>query len=383
MQNRGAAPTRRRTTVLWCLTTAAVAILASFTGALAPAVAAAPPDATSSPAATSGDVSWGVAPANNANGSDRPHFDYTLDPGATLADELVVTNHSDHPIMLDVYAADAFTTSNGAIDVLPAGKPSTDSGLWVAVASPTVTVDSGVSVAVPFTLRVPASATPGDHPAGIVTALVEPGTGSGVQVQHRLGARIYLRVTGTLSPSLAVTDVRADFHGVANPFAPGSATVTYTVRNTGNVRLGGRESVTVAGPGGVLSRNLATSDLPEILPGGSLTRTATVTGVWPAFRMTADVAVTPADESDGPLANAKPALGHGVSAAVPWSQLALLLLVVGATVGGLRLRRRRRAAIRATVAAAVAKALADRDSTPVATSATAVDVADVADASPV
>ena len=43
----------------------------------------------------------------------------------------------------------------------------------------------------------------------------------------------------------------ADFHGVANPFAPGSATVTYTVRNTGNVRLGGRESVTVAGPGGV------------------------------------------------------------------------------------------------------------------------------------
>ena len=206
----------------------------------------------------------------------------------------------------------------------------------------------------------------GREKVSVTARLTGPASGSGAS------RRVMLEIDGREMETRSVSTQPA-----------GSATVTYTVRNTGNVRLGGRESVTVAGPGGVLSRNLATSDLPEILPGGSLTRTATVTGFWPAFRMTADVAVTPADESDGPLANAKPALGHGVSAAVPWSQLALLLLVVGATVGGLRLRRRRRAAIRATVAAAVAKALADRDSTPVATSATALDVADVADASPV
>ena len=48
---------------------------------------------------------------------------------------------------------------------------------------------------------------------------------------------IELRVTGPLRAGLQVESISTGFNDPLNPFGTGSATVSYTVHNTGNVRL--------------------------------------------------------------------------------------------------------------------------------------------------
>jgi hypothetical protein len=342
---------------------AAAALVLVATPAPAGAAPAPSPATPSNPAVPSaaatpdGQVSWGVAPAPGSSGAARAHFDYTLNPGARITDAMVVTNHSERAITLNVYATDAFTTHGGGIDALPAGAKPTDVGAWIAAGTGTVTVPAGQAVTVPFTLTVPAGATPGDHSGAVLTSLVEDSGSGGVRVDHRLGSRVYVRIAGPLRPALTVTQVHAGYTGTVNPAGTGDVRVTYTVSNTGNVRLSGHQRVTVAGPLGVLSRGVPVADLPEILPGGSLTRTVTVPGVWPAARMAARISVAPVAGAGAPAVRAQPASGSAGLWAPPWGQLLVLVVLVAVVLGLILMRRRHRRAIAAAVSEAVERAL--------------------------
>ncbi|MDF2849314.1 MAG: hypothetical protein K0R97_3296, partial [Oerskovia sp.] len=263
----------------------AAAVLAGVVAALLSTAPAGALEAPDGPAPGSTPVTWGVAPAS------APTFDLALDPGTTVTDELVVTNHGDVPLDLAVYAADAFTSPTGALDVLPAGTPSEDLGAWITADAARVAVGPGERVAVPFTLTVPADATPGDHTAALVTSLVTGAGEGGVAVDRRLGTRVLVRVTGDLTPSATITAVRAAYAGSWNPVGTGDAQVSYTVTNTGNVRLAGPLSATVAG--GVGSVSVPLGDLPELLPGDAITLTGTVSGVAPLGWLRASVTLAP------------------------------------------------------------------------------------------
>src|SRR5690606_6415897 len=77
--------------------------------------------------------------------------------------------------------------------------------------------------------------------------------------------------------------------GSSNPFGSGRATVSYTVTNTGNVRAGGEQVVSVRGLFGITGREAALDDLPELLPGASIDVEVVIDEVWPAVRTTASV----------------------------------------------------------------------------------------------
>ncbi|WP_232519835.1 DUF916 domain-containing protein [Actinosynnema pretiosum] len=151
-----------------------------------------------------------------------------------------------------MYAADAFTTSPGQLDLLPAGTPSERVGTWVSFGQGEVTVQAGQTVPVPFTVSVPTTAIPGDHSGGVVTSLGVADASSGITVDRRLGSRVHVRVGGALAPSLEVRDLTVDCAGSANPVGAGSAKVSYTVVNTDNTRLTATQSVRVEGPFGWL-----------------------------------------------------------------------------------------------------------------------------------
>lgn len=101
---------------------AAPALPAAADPAPADPAAADPAADPAADAAASTQVTWGVRPADTVHGTERPNFAYTLPPGGTLSDALVVTNKGDAPLALDVYAADGFLTPDGTLDVLEAGR---------------------------------------------------------------------------------------------------------------------------------------------------------------------------------------------------------------------------------------------------------------------
>jgi len=278
-------------------------------------------------AADDGQLTWGVAPADGKQGDDRPNFVYDAEPGDVIHDGIVVTNLGSDPLTLRVYAADALTTSSGQLDLLPSGQPSVDVGTWVALEDDTVEVPGGGSTTVPFTVSVPDDATPGDHSGGVVTSYVSDAGGAPVALDSRLGSRMHIRVAGELNPAVTVSAASVTYHGTANPFAAGSATVTYTVTNTGNTRVTGTDQVRVSGPSGMLRTAPAGGALPELLPGSALVRHVEVPGVWPTVRVSADVQVLA--EGVGIGGRPVPAVSAAATGwAVPWVLAALVVIVV-------------------------------------------------------
>ena len=138
-------------------------------------------------------MTWSVKPADTAQGRDRPNYAYDLPPGGTVGDALYVANRSPQPITLTVYAADGFLTEDGALDILAGGVASTDLGSWVQIETAELTLDSGASAEVPFTIAVPADASPGDYAAGVVASMLVTAD-NGTITERRLGSRVHLRV---------------------------------------------------------------------------------------------------------------------------------------------------------------------------------------------
>ncbi|WP_420112438.1 WxL protein peptidoglycan domain-containing protein, partial [Pseudactinotalea sp.] len=253
-----------------------------------------------------------------------------------IQDGLEVANTGEAELTLAVAAADGFTTANGVLDLVPVTDPQLDLGAWVVPEVSELTLAPGDRVEVPFTLTVPQDAAPGDHTGGIVTIRTSDAGGT-VQLEQRLASRIHVRVPGEQVVTLAVSDLEIDQPAQLNPVAAGTATVRYAVRNEGSVRTLYTERVTVSGPGGIGTVE-AVATVEEILPGSEIVRVVEVPGVWSLGYTDVSVDVVP-QAVDGELA--APILLDGGAWSVPWSILALLVLVIAAAIviGVLRSKR--------------------------------------------
>ncbi|MFJ5113505.1 WxL protein peptidoglycan domain-containing protein [Streptomyces sp. NPDC088551] len=317
--------------------------------------------------AADGDVTWTVRTAANGYGDDRSSYSYTVNPGGQVKDAMVVANRGKSPLELTVYAADGFTTDTGQLDLLTKDKKSTGIGAWARAGRDSVVIKPGTSAEVPFTVRVPGNATPGDYVGGVLTSLKQADEAEGISVDRRLGIRVKLRVSGELKPKLAVEDLHVDYTGSANPFAKGDATVTYTIHNTGNALLSARQTVSVSGPFGWLRTEAGDiAAPPELLPGESWKTKVPVHGVAPGVSVAATATLTPLlTDASGSTTSLKPveATAHGW--AVPWTLLLLVVVLLAAVVGAFILTRRTRARRKvredARVQNAVEQALRDKE----------------------
>ncbi|MDP9792835.1 hypothetical protein J2S43_001347 [Catenuloplanes nepalensis] len=358
---------RWKNTVLAVLVAAVSAGLwatpATAASVMAAPVAASPMPASAMPAsvmAEEGDVTWTVRTASNSLGADRSSYSYAINPGATVSDAMVVANRGTDALSLTVYAADGFTTGEGGLDLRNRDVAQTGIGVWATAPAASVTVAPGQTVDVPFTVAVPANATPGDYVGGIVTSLTRPDASQQVNVERRLGIRIKLRVGGALAPALAVSDLSVSYDGSWNPFAGGTATVSYTIRNTGNTTLSATQAASVAGPFGWWRSDAGDiAAPPELLPGESWPVTVPVADVPAALLLTGTATLTPlVVDPSGSRSMLEPVSADATAWAVPWLLLLLILVLIALVVLALRLRRRRRAREDARVAKAVQEALA-------------------------
>lgn len=288
-------------------------------------------------------LTWGIAPSGpEGPTAAKPVFDLQLDPGDVVQDLVSVSNYGETDLALEVYAQDAFTTDTGGLDALPSTGESVGAGAWIQVVG-RVTVPARSRVDVPFTLRVPPDAAPGDYAAAIMASTTQPATdseGGQVLVDRRVGSRVYLRVNGDLTPGLAANISSATFGGGGSPVAMGDVEVTFRVSNHGNVRLGGTSVVTVVGPFGLQKVTVDGPDVHELLPGESFEGQVTVPGVAALGRIRAVVDIEPvAPASAGSPYQLRTASDEMHLWAIPW----IPLLVLGAIALWLWLRHRRRA----------------------------------------
>jgi hypothetical protein len=286
---------------------------------------------------------WSVFPYATQLGN-RPYFVLSADPGATVRDKVVVANKTDRPATFRLYPADAYNTPyDGGFAVRDRKEKQHGVGRWAHLTRTKVKVPAKGSVTVPYTLRVPRDAEPGDHPGAVVALderVAESGDGLGVGVRQAVGARVYLRVNGPTLPAVSVEDLRFEQH---RPLVPGTgdsrAVVTYTLRNRGNVTLDPTVQLRAKG---VFGRTLLTRDLDkvpsELLPGQRVRLRATWAGApqldWGDVTVSASAYRTHSS-AEAPFV------------ALPWLVLALVVaaLVVTGVVLGVRRRRSREAQV--------------------------------------
>jgi hypothetical protein len=282
------------------------------------------------PAAADDDAPWTVTTASNSFGSERQNYRYTVNPGGEVDDAVVVANHGTAPLVLAVYGADGFTTGSGRLDLVTKDAKSTGVGAWVRPSRPSVTIQPGKSVEVPFTLTVPDNATPGDHMGGIITSVTRADQ-AGTDVERRLAIRIRLRVGGELQPKLSVEGLHVDYSGVANPFAKGDATLTYTIHNTGNAILAARQAASLSGPFGRFRVAAARiDDSPELLPGDRRKVSVPVHDVTPALRLSGTVNLTPLiTDASGSIASLDTVDTTTHGWAIPWILFLILCPLAG------------------------------------------------------
>ncbi|MFF5531587.1 WxL protein peptidoglycan domain-containing protein [Streptomyces cinerochromogenes] len=280
--------------------------------------------------------SWSVHPVASQIAA-RPYFTLSAEPGQTLTDKVAVQNRTARPLTFRLYAADAYNTArDGGFAVRTLKERMRGVGAWARPERSRITVPGHRTVTVPFTLRIPDGAEPGDHPGAIVALdeQVDHGSGSlALGVQRAVGARVYLRVGGPTLPALSVGDLRISHH---QPLVPGlgdsTATISYTLRNTGNVTLHPKAELTARGLFGrtLLDREL-TRVPAELLPGQRVRLTEKWRGA-PQFDR-ADVTLTASAQDSRESASAG-------FLALPWLPVALVF-AAGVLTGALLVRARR------------------------------------------
>ena len=312
-------------------------------------------------------VTWAVSPAKAGGPDGRPWVELALDPGAKASDHLALRNLGDRAVTFSITAADGYFTSAGRFNMLPSETKSVGAGTWISVQKQ-VTVAAGATSVIPFTVKVPANATPGDHAAGIAASVHSEGTakGSQVDVESRVGFRVMTRVKGTISPRLAVSST-GSYDTSWNPFSPGVGKLEVVVENTGNVRL----KVGVV-PGRGTAAGAAGSADPsqqlELLPGDKRTVSIQAHDVWPLGPVSLPVTVTQSViQSNGSVDSLPPILHNATVWAMPWPQLivilALLLLAAGLLWGRKQQKKQVQRLVREARQLGRREAVLDREST--------------------
>jgi hypothetical protein len=311
-----------------------------------------------------GEITWAVQPSSLSGPDGRSAFTYNnLKPGTVITDYVGVTNFSATAVTFTLYATDAFNTSTGSLDLLPAKQKPTDVGSWISFEKTSITVNPGSRVNERFKVSVPSTASPGDHTGGVIAAITTQARnsqGTMVQVDRRLADPLLLRVAGTLKPSIAVESVSSSYHGTVNPVAGGDVDVTYTLHNTGNSRLDLRQDVAAKGLFGLTLRSSHPRPLTDLLPGARYQTTVHLKNVFPLGPMSVQVRAVPSEVKGMPHGPRPKATAFSTHMwATPWLVLLIILVLVAGFFVVRQLLRSRREGRDRAMAEAMAKARRD------------------------
>ncbi len=172
---------------------------------------------------------FGAAPAHPdpADPVTRAYFKPVLAPGATSTDEVLVTSTSGTPLQLLISAVDGLTGQTSGAVYANRDAPIQKAGAWVSPSISALSLAPHAQQLVPFTVRVPAGATAGDHLAGIAVQDANPRPPSGGQFSVTTVIRTVIGVDITV-PGPAEAGLRVG--ALALKGLPGTSVATLSIQ---------------------------------------------------------------------------------------------------------------------------------------------------------
>jgi hypothetical protein len=166
------------------------------------------------------------------------YFTLTASPGERRPLTVQLGNAGTSVVRARTYPADAYTIVNGGFGAALAGEPASGTTTWLDYPDEVLDLAAGATVQRPFTLVVPADATPGEHLTSLVIQNAEPVTGDGTTSELTFAFQQVIRqviavsvtVPGPLIPGL---EVGAATHRTV----AGKSSISVALKNSGNVRL--------------------------------------------------------------------------------------------------------------------------------------------------
>lgn len=156
-------------------------------------------------------------------------LEYFTDPGKTITGELFLQNEESGTKTF-YPSFEKFTEDNGQKNFT---REESDLSTWFKMTS-SVTLKSGESKQIPFSIKVPKNAPPGGHFAVIWWSTSPPGGGGEkVSIVTRAGILVYLTVSGDLKESGTLADFEISKRFVTS--FPIELAITF--KNTGNSYL--------------------------------------------------------------------------------------------------------------------------------------------------
>ena len=261
--------------------------------------------------------------------TERTRHSYQVEPGQTVKDQVRVANAGNTPLKITLFATDAYNDEVGNFALLNTDETPEQAGAWVSFGGkPRVELELAPQEAtvVPFTVTVPANATPGDHPAGIVASSFRAGE---ISRENRIANRMYVRVAGELVANMTISSFSASHSGDLNP-PDGDVTAKATVTNNGNIALSGRITLSGTTWFGVPVGQETFATLDEVLPGNTRTLEFELADVPSVGFANVNWLLQTQTDGDAMVPPALPVVERDAFVlALPWVAVVPLLLVVG------------------------------------------------------
>ncbi len=161
-------------------------------------------------------------------------FIYTLAPGESVEDELLVKNTTNREVTVKLYPADYVQSTDGGFALDQEVEPRDAVGAWVELSETQFVMPPSSQTTIPFKITVPndPKLDVGDHMGGILIQEVKeaPEGSGGIQLSVRTGVRIYITIPGEIKEDIQIEDMQIDLDRETRV-----GIVTSTIVNKGNV----------------------------------------------------------------------------------------------------------------------------------------------------
>ncbi len=201
---------------------------------------------------TSSAVSFGVKPAYPRADNPRTEsiFVQTIKPGESVGEGVKVINSTNTPKNLLLYARDSLRSSGGGFACTQISEEPVGVGNWIQFniqdleedietvkngsipSTVELTIPAGTEILIPFSIKVPAQASVGEHNGCVLIQEIKEKTSDdvGVSLSLRSGVRVAISVPGEVIRKLEFNDFSIEKKNKSVYLKP-------SVKNTGNVSI--------------------------------------------------------------------------------------------------------------------------------------------------